>query len=56
MARIRVGIEIDATPERVWQVVEPVEPLLLPVLPAPESTRALVSTRPAQSGRVALYN
>ncbi|MEI7547506.1 MAG: SRPBCC family protein, partial [Actinomycetota bacterium] len=25
MARIRVGIEIDATPERVWQVVEPVE-------------------------------
>jgi hypothetical protein len=25
MARIRVGVEIDATPERVWQVVEPVE-------------------------------
>lgn len=25
MASIRVGVEIDATPERVWQVVEPVE-------------------------------
>ena len=25
MARIRVGVEIDATPEQVWQVVEPVE-------------------------------
>lgn len=25
MARIRVGVEIDATPERVWQIVEPVE-------------------------------
>lgn len=25
MARIRVGVEIDASPERVWQVVEPVE-------------------------------
>ena len=25
MARIEVSIEIDATPERVWQVVEPVE-------------------------------
>jgi hypothetical protein len=25
MARISVSIEIDATPERVWQVVEPVE-------------------------------
>ncbi len=25
MARIRVGVEIDATPQQVWQVVEPVE-------------------------------
>ncbi len=25
MARISVSIEIDATPERVWEVVEPVE-------------------------------
>lgn len=25
MARISVSIEIDATPERVWQIVEPVE-------------------------------
>jgi hypothetical protein len=25
MARIRVGVEIDAAPQQVWQVVEPVE-------------------------------
>lgn len=25
MARIRVGVEIDAAPARVWEVVEPVE-------------------------------